>query len=116
MHKKVNIAIVGFGNIGSYFYKILEKNKKTICFKTGKMPDVKYISAKNKTKKRKIKIPESKWIKNPMYGVGYLHSYCLGIMFSSVFGLVYALISNFIYPLSKSSPLANAPILPAIKL
>ena len=28
--KKVNIAIVGFGNIGSYFYKILEKNKKII--------------------------------------------------------------------------------------
>ena len=24
--EKINIAIVGFGNIGSYFYKILEKN------------------------------------------------------------------------------------------
>ena len=35
-----------------------------------------------------------KWIKNPMYGVGYLHSYCLGIMFGSIFGLVYALICN----------------------
>ena len=28
--KKINIAIVGFGNIGSYFYKTLQKNKKTI--------------------------------------------------------------------------------------
>ena len=40
-YKKINIAIVGFGNIGSYFYKTLEKNKKIICTKTGKMPVVK---------------------------------------------------------------------------
>ena len=65
--KKVNIAIVGFGNIGSYFYKILEKNKKTITTKTGKVPFVKYISAKSISKKRNIKIPKSKWFKNPMY-------------------------------------------------
>jgi len=65
--KKVNIAIVGFGNIGSYFYKILEKNKKIITIKTGKIPFVKYISAKSINKKRSIKIPKSKWFKNPMY-------------------------------------------------
>ena len=65
--KKINIAIVGFGNIGSYFYKILEKNKKTITTKTGKVPFVKYISAKSISKKRNIKIPKSKWFKNPMY-------------------------------------------------
>ena len=65
--KKVNIAIVGFGNIGSYFYKILEKNKRTITIKTGKVPFVKYISAKSINKKRSIKIPKSKWFKNPMY-------------------------------------------------
>ena len=28
MSKKVNIAIIGLGNIGSYLYKYLEKNKK----------------------------------------------------------------------------------------
>ena len=50
--KRINIAIVGFGNIGSYFYKTLEKNKKAITFKTGKIPVVKYISAKNINKKR----------------------------------------------------------------
>jgi len=65
--KKINIAIIGFGNIGSYFYKMLEKNKKTITIKTGKVPFVKYISAKNISKKRNIKIPKSKWFKNPMY-------------------------------------------------
>jgi len=65
--KKINIAIVGFGNIGSYFYKTLEQNKKAITFKTGKIPVVKYISAKNINKKRNIKIPKSKWIKNPLH-------------------------------------------------
>jgi len=64
--KKINIAIVGFGNIGSYFYKILEKNKKTITTKTGKVPFVKYISAKNINKKRSITIPKTKWFSNPM--------------------------------------------------
>ena len=62
--EKINIAIVGFGNIGSYFYKVLEKNKKNILIKTGKIPFVKYISAKNIKKKRQTKIPRSKWIKN----------------------------------------------------
>ena len=36
--KKINIAIAGFGNIGSNFYKILEKNKLSILSKTGSMP------------------------------------------------------------------------------
>ena len=53
--KKINIAVIGFGNIGSYFYKILERNKKTIGVKTGKIPIVKYICAKNLKKKRSIK-------------------------------------------------------------
>tara|TARA_Y100000590_G_scaffold151057_1_gene173554 strand:- start:4402 stop:5694 length:1293 start_codon:yes stop_codon:yes gene_type:complete len=66
MIKKINIAIIGFGNIGSYFYKSIIENKKTIFIKTGKMPVVKYISARNINKKRKIKIPSSKWIKNPL--------------------------------------------------
>ena len=50
--KKINIAIIGFGNIGSYFYKILERNKRNIFSKTGKLPFIKYISAKNINKKR----------------------------------------------------------------
>ena len=64
MIKKINIAIAGFGNIGSYFYKLVEKNKRTIAIKTGKMPVIKYISAKKFNKKRKVKIPKAKWIKN----------------------------------------------------
>jgi len=64
--KKINIAIVGFGNIGSYFYQNLVSNKKNIIIKTGKIPVIKYISAKNFNKKRNIKIPKNKWIKNPL--------------------------------------------------
>ncbi len=66
MPKKINIAIVGFGNIGSFFYKTLEKNKKSIALKTGKDIFIKYISAKQLNKKRIIKIPKPKWIKNPL--------------------------------------------------
>ena len=67
MIKKINIAIIGFGNIGSYFYQCLQKSKETIFIKTGRFPVVKYISAKKfKKKSRKIKIPKSKWVKNPL--------------------------------------------------
>ena len=66
MYEKINIAIVGFGNIGSSFYKILEKNKIDISIKTGKIPVVKYISARTLNKKRVVKIPKSKWFKNPL--------------------------------------------------
>ena len=66
MKKKINIAIAGFGNIGSYFYKFLQKNKSDISIKTEKIPIVKYICAKNINKKRLIKIPKSKWINNPL--------------------------------------------------
>ena len=63
---KINIGLAGFGNIGSYFYKILHKNKNNIFIKTGKSPFIKYISARSISKKRKIIIPKNKWIKNPV--------------------------------------------------
>ena len=65
-NKKIIIGLAGFGNIGSYFYKVIEKSKKNISIKTGKIPFVKYISVKNFKKKRKIKIPKSKLVKNPL--------------------------------------------------
>ena len=65
-NKKINIAIIGFGNIGSYFFKMLIKNKKSITTKTWKVPFIKYISAKKLNKKRSVNIPKSKWFKNPL--------------------------------------------------
>jgi len=62
--KKINIAIVGLGNIGISLYIHLMKNKKIIVKKNNINFDVKYVSAKNKNKKRKIKIPKKKWLNN----------------------------------------------------
>ena len=66
MNNNVYIGILGFGNIGSYFYKTVKKNINKIYLKTGKKPIIKYISVKNFSKKRKIKIPNSQLTKNPM--------------------------------------------------
>ena len=63
-NKKFNIAIVGLGNIGLYLYDHLNKNKKIIKEKTNANLEIKYVSAKNKLKKRRIKIPKKKWLKN----------------------------------------------------
>jgi homoserine dehydrogenase len=63
-NKKLNIAIVGLGNIGLNLYEHLIKNKKTIEEKTNINLEVKYVSAKNRFKKRRIKIPKKKWLKN----------------------------------------------------
>jgi homoserine dehydrogenase len=64
MNKKMNIVIVGLGNIGSYFYNYLKKNKKILFNKTNIIPNILYVSAKSLTKKRSIKIPKKLWLKN----------------------------------------------------
>ena len=53
-NKKLNIAIVGLGNIGSYLYNYLIKNKKILTEKNNCLPNIKYVSAKNKKKKKKF--------------------------------------------------------------
>ena len=60
----MNIAIVGLGNIGSYFFKYLQKNKKTIFNKTNVIAKIQYVCAKSFNKKRNIKIPKNLWLKN----------------------------------------------------
>ena len=62
--KILNIAIIGLGNIGSYLYKYLEKNKKNLSKKNNCTPNVLFVSARSKNKKRKFKIPKKKWLKN----------------------------------------------------
>ena len=54
--KKLNIAIIGLGNIGSYLYKYLNDNKKILTEKNNCIPTITYVSAKNKNRKRIIKI------------------------------------------------------------
>ena len=62
--KKMNIAIIGLGNIGSYLFKYLKKNKKILSKKNNCIPNIRYISAKNKNRKRGIKINKKIWLNN----------------------------------------------------
>ena len=62
--KKINIAIIGLGNIGSYLYKYLNENKKILTEKNNCLPLIKYVSAKNKKKKRNIIIKKKQWLNN----------------------------------------------------
>ncbi len=62
--KKLNIAIIGLGNIGSYLYKYLQKNKNILAKKNNCIPNVVYVSAKNKNRKRGFKINNKIWLKN----------------------------------------------------
>ena len=56
MSKKVNIAIIGLGNIGSYLYKYLQSNKNILSKKNNCIPNIIYVSAKNKIKKEILKL------------------------------------------------------------
>ena len=54
--KTLNIAIIGLGNIGSYLYKYLQNNKKILSKKNNCVPNIIFVSARNKNKKRNFKI------------------------------------------------------------
>ena len=62
--RKLNIAIIGLGNIGTYLYKYLKDNKKILTEKNNCTPHIKYVSAKNKKKNRSIKISKKLWLNN----------------------------------------------------
>ncbi len=62
--RKLNIAIIGLGNIGSYLFKFLNDNKKILTEKNNCIPIVKYVSAKNKKRKRNFKIKNNQWLNN----------------------------------------------------
>ena len=66
--RKLNIAIIGLGNIGSYLFNYLKNNKKILSKKNNCVPNVIYISAKNKKKNRGFKISKKIWLDN------YLHA------------------------------------------
>ena len=62
--KKINIAIIGLGNIGSFLYQYLKKNKKILSKKNNCIPNILYVSAKSKNRKRKIRINKKLWLNN----------------------------------------------------
>ncbi len=66
-NNKVNVAIVGLGQIGIYLYNQLKIKNKQIEKKTGKKIDIIAISAKNINKKRQFKIDKKIFYKNPFH-------------------------------------------------
>ena len=60
----MNIAIIGLGNIGSYLFKYLNKNKKILSKKNNCIPNIKFVSAKNKKRNRGFKIDNKIWLNN----------------------------------------------------
>ena len=62
--RKLNIAIIGLGNIGSYLFKYLNDNKKILTEKNNCLPIIKYVSAKKKKKKEILKIKKNQWLNN----------------------------------------------------
>ncbi len=62
--KQLNIAIVGLGNIGSYLFNYLKKNKKILSKKNNCVPNIVYVSARNIKKKRNFNINKNLWLKN----------------------------------------------------
>jgi len=64
MKKKMNIVIVGLGNIGSHFYNYLKKNKDIIYNKTNTIPNILFVSARSFSKKRNFLLPKNIWLKN----------------------------------------------------
>ena len=66
MKNKINIAIVGLGQIGNHLFNEIKIKKKEIELLTGKKINIAAISAKNKNKKRKFKINKKIFYKNPV--------------------------------------------------
>ena len=66
MKNKINVAVIGLGQIGSYLLNELKIRKKNIKLLTGKEINIVAISAKNKNKKRKFNIDKKIFYKNPL--------------------------------------------------
>ena len=79
--KKIKIAIVGLGNIGSFLFNELKSKKKDIETKTGKQISIVAISAKNKNKKRKFKINKKIFFQNPL---DIINKYKVDILFEAI--------------------------------
>ncbi len=60
----MNIVIVGLGNIGSYFYNYLRKNKKIIFNKTNTIPNILFVSSRSFVKKRNFPLSKKIWLKD----------------------------------------------------
>jgi homoserine dehydrogenase len=66
MKTKINIAVVGLGQVGIYLLNELNTKKKDIELKTGKKIDVVAVSARSITKKRKFTVNKKIFYRKPL--------------------------------------------------
>jgi len=66
MKNKINIAVIGLGQIGIYLLNELNTKKKDIELKTGKKINIVAVSAKNIFKKRRFNVNKKIFYKNPL--------------------------------------------------
>ena len=66
MKNKVNIGIIGLGQIGGRLFKEIQSKKREIEIKTGKKVNILAICAKNINKKRNFKFNKKIFVKNPI--------------------------------------------------
>ena len=66
MNNKINIAVIGLGQVGIYLLNELNIKKKDIELKTGKKINIVAVSAKNISKKRRFKVNKKIFYKNPL--------------------------------------------------
>ena len=66
MSQKINIAVVGLGQIGNFLLNEINLKKKVIEKSTGKRIEIVAISAKNINKKRRFKINKKIFFKDPL--------------------------------------------------
>ena len=66
MKKKVNIAVVGLGQVGNYLLHQLNIKKKNIEIRTSKKINIVAISAKNINKKRQFIINKKLFFNDPI--------------------------------------------------
>ena len=61
--KKINIALIGLGQVGNYLLNELSKKRHDIELKTGKKINVVAISARNINKKENLKLTKKYFLK-----------------------------------------------------
>jgi homoserine dehydrogenase len=66
MTKRINIAVVGLGQVGIYLLNELNSKRKEIELKTGKIINVVAVSARSINKKRRFKVNKKIFYKNPL--------------------------------------------------
>ena len=52
MNKKIKIALLGFGTVGTGVYKLINKQKESFCHKVGAEIEISKILVRNKNKER----------------------------------------------------------------